>query len=174
MHQRSDFGKDRNTPEGLAYSCKFIVSQRNKANHDKNHERLNARHAERRLDRKKSSISIEWAMKKLVADARRRATTKDIAFDLDAKLLERPTHCPLLGFELIYQADHKRLPNSASIDRIDSRHGYVHWNVWVISWRANQIKSDATLDELRRICDGLGKRAAGRLLDEVQHDGYPA
>ena len=42
----------------------------------------------------------------------------------------------------------KRLENSASLDRIDNVKGYIPGNVQVISWRANRVKSDATLDEL--------------------------
>lgn len=40
---------------------------------------------------------------------------------------------------------------SPSLDRIDNRLGYVKGNVIVVSHRANAIKRDATLDELRRI-----------------------
>jgi hypothetical protein len=93
-------------------------------------------------------------------------------FDLRAEDLTMPTYCPLLGYELVYQADGVRVAASASLDRINSSIGYVADNCWIISWRANQIKSDATVDELRLIADGLYR--AGRLLDGVTHDGFPA
>ncbi|HWH74938.1 MAG TPA: hypothetical protein VNV16_11820, partial [Methylibium sp.] len=56
---------------------------------------------------------------------------------------------------------------------IDSRRGYTTDNVWVICWRANQIKNDATLDELKRLVAALEQKAAGRLLDGVEHNGFP-
>jgi predicted RND superfamily exporter protein len=44
-----------------------------------------------------------------------------------------------------------------SLDRIDSKKGYTPDNVWVISHRANQIKNDATIEELKLITENLEK-----------------
>ncbi|WP_145960516.1 hypothetical protein [Novosphingobium meiothermophilum] len=41
--------------------------------------------------------------------------------------------------------------NSPSLDRIEPELGYVPGNTIVISNRANRLKSDATIDELRAI-----------------------
>lgn len=41
--------------------------------------------------------------------------------------------------------------DSYSLDRIDSSRGYVKGNIWVISLRANRIKNDSTVEELRLI-----------------------
>ena len=38
-----------------------------------------------------------------------------------------------------------------SLDRIDSSKGYVKDNIWVISHKANSIKNNATLTELKLI-----------------------
>lgn len=174
MHPRSAFGRDRNTPEGLAYACKAVVSRRNKAAHINAREANNARHVRTRAARKAGPASIDWAMKKLVSDARRCAEDRCLPFSIDATAIPRPTHCPVFGIELVYQAKGKRLPNSASLDRFDSQRGYTSDNVWVISWRANQIKSDATLSELQALCNAIGKKAAGRLLDGVEHSAFPS
>ena len=152
---------------------KKVISERNKRYHDANRERINARHIELRANRKAGPDAIDWAMKKLVGDARRRAKNKGIAFELESLAIQRPTHCPVLGLELVYQATGARVPNSASLDRIDSSKGYTPENVWVISWRANQIKSDATLAELEQLCEALRKKAAGRQLDGRTWDGFP-
>ena len=40
-----------------------------------------------------------------------------------------------------------------SIDRIDPKKGYVKDNIIVVSMRANRIKTDATVDEIRRVAD---------------------
>lgn len=40
-----------------------------------------------------------------------------------------------------------------SLDRTDNRKGYVRGNVRVISFRANQIKNDASADELRALAE---------------------
>lgn len=38
--------------------------------------------------------------------------------------------------------------NSPSIDRIDSTKGYTRDNIQIISWKANSIKRNASLEEL--------------------------
>ena len=66
-----------------------------------------------------------------------------------------PERCPYLGVEFDgrYYEDRPQgaagaLPNSPSLDRIDSSRGY-HWdNIQVISFLANRIKTNATDEEL--------------------------
>lgn len=169
MHPKTAFGKDKNTPQALAYACKDAVKGRNKVAHEKNRVANNERHAALRADRKKSPDAKLWAIKKLLDDARRRARQRNLEFSISTGDFDASALCPIFGVELIYQANEVRSPNSASLDRIDSGKGYIQGNIWIISWRANQIKSDATPDELRAIADALdvrlGKRAAGALLD---------
>jgi hypothetical protein len=85
-----------------------------------------------------------------LANARRRAEIKGLDFDLTHDDLVIPDICPILGIPL-YFGRKKYLNNSPALDRINNALGYVKGNVIVISWRANRIKSDATLDELRAI-----------------------
>lgn len=49
------------------------------------------------------------------------------------------------------------LAASPSIDRIVPELGYVPGNIAIISWRANDLKKDATADEMRRIADWIDK-----------------
>lgn len=68
--------------------------------------------------------------------------------------LEWPTHCPVFGIELNWFA--LRLSeDSPTIDRIDNTKGYIPGNVMIISWRANRIKNDGTLEEHQMICEYL-------------------
>lgn len=71
--------------------------------------------------------------------------------------LDWPTHCPVLGIELDYFAE-SRQENSPSFDRIDSTIGYVTGNVKIISWRANRIKNDGTVEEHEKIIEYLRTR----------------
>jgi hypothetical protein len=59
------------------------------------------------------------------------------------------THCPLLGIELTYSKYCGTTPNNyATLDRIDPQKGYVMGNVQIISFRANTLKGDASIEEL--------------------------
>lgn len=56
----------------------------------------------------------------------------------------------MLGVELLYSFGREvsHVWNRATLDRWDNSKGYVPGNVFVISWRANKLKADATLDEV--------------------------
>lgn len=70
--------------------------------------------------------------------------------------LEYPKYCPVLGLELDWFHE-VRSENSPSINRIDSTKGYIKGNVAVMSWRANRIKNDGTLEEHQKIVEYLSK-----------------
>jgi hypothetical protein len=81
--------------------------------------------------------------------AKDRAKTRALPFALH---LREPC-CAIpdnLGIALVYGRKSKAgpAPSSPSIDRIRPELGYVPGNVRVISMRANQIKSNASADEL--------------------------
>lgn len=63
-----------------------------------------------------------------------------------------PLTCPVFGTPLVFNRG-QPCDNSISFDRIDSTKGYSRDNVIIISHRANTIKTNATLDELRRLVD---------------------
>jgi hypothetical protein len=60
--------------------------------------------------------------------------------------------CPLLNVKLTYENFEGRAPdNYATLDKIDPNGGYVEGNVQIVSFRANTLKSNATLEELKMI-----------------------
>jgi hypothetical protein len=61
-----------------------------------------------------------------------------------------PSRCPVFGFPLKV-ARGQRADNSPSLDRVVPKLGYVPGNVIVVSWLANRIKSNATVDELQQV-----------------------
>lgn len=61
-----------------------------------------------------------------------------------------PETCPVLGIPISPEFT-CRSDNTPSVDRVDPSRGYVKGNCIVISWRANRLKSDATLNELQRM-----------------------
>lgn len=78
-----------------------------------------------------------------------RCLKKGIEFDLKEEDIEVPEVCPILGIPLTTQKGQGVRFNTASIDRLDPTRGYTKDNIWVISFKANLMKNDANVDELR-------------------------
>lgn len=78
-----------------------------------------------------------------------RAKRQGIEFSITMADLPWPERCPVFGHPLVVGGE--RTENSPSIDRIDNSKGYVPGNVVVVSWKANRIKNDGTLDDLKKI-----------------------
>ena len=91
----------------------------------------------------------------VVINDTKRAKKKGIEFNLTLDDIPQiPVVCPVLGIPIIPN-DGISAPsdNSPSIDRIDSTKGYIKGNIRIISNRANRIKADATVDELRMVLE---------------------
>lgn len=83
---------------------------------------------------------------------KKRAKENGLEFNLTIDDIHIPAKCPVLGFPLVIGGRlRSQIWNSPSLDRCDNTMGYVKGNVRVISHRANGLKSDATLDEIRRV-----------------------
>ena len=79
--------------------------------------------------------------------AKYRAKQKGLDFTITKEDIVIPDTCPLLGTPMV----------SPSLDRIDSSKGYTPDNVWVISNRANTLKNNATLMELKTLLENWEK-----------------
>jgi hypothetical protein len=61
-----------------------------------------------------------------------------------------PEVCPVLGIPL--KVNTSRVSSgSPSLDRKDNNKGYTKDNTYVISYRANSLKNDATIEELEKV-----------------------
>lgn len=96
--------------------------------------------------RRKQQSPIKWMLK----EVEYRAKKKGIPFDLTEKDIVIPEVCPILGIPLVFNEGHGK-DNSPSLDRFIPELGYVKGNVAVISYRANTIKSSATLQEVAAV-----------------------
>lgn len=83
-------------------------------------------------------------------DARKRALANDVPFSIEPDDIVIPPICPVLGIGLLAKGPRDHTP---SLDRIVPALGYVPSNIRVISFRANRIKSDATVAELRAVLE---------------------
>ena len=139
-----DIAKQR---PGLRYCSN--VCQRRAAN-----KRYYARHCDRiKADRLENPLD---ARRRMLARVKSRAKRLGIPFDLDIEDFSIPERCPVLGFHIKPNSGRRRyFGDSPSLDRIEPSKGYVKGNVRVISARANLLKSDATVEELRAVLSDL-------------------
>jgi hypothetical protein len=86
----------------------------------------------------------------LLKVARSRAKEKGLECTIKATDIIVPDLCPIMGIKL-GRARGAFDRASPSLDRIDSSKGYVPGNVRVISWIANKLKNDMTLDQVRNL-----------------------
>lgn len=93
--------------------------------------------------------------------AKHRAQQKGLDFDITPDDIVIPEYCPLLGVGLT-QGDECGIRDfSPSLDRINPHKGYTKDNVWVISYRANTIKSSAHPKEIMLLAENLLKKYEG-------------
>lgn len=98
--------------------------------------------------------SMKWMHKhpetQLLVSARGRAKQRGMECTLKVGDIKIPNLCPVLGIPLQPRSG-KFSHNSPSIDRIDNDKGYTKENIIIVSFRANSIKKDASLEELQKI-----------------------
>lgn len=87
--------------------------------------------------------------------AKRRGLPFTITLD---DMPEVPTHCPVFGFPLELNIG-SRSPDAPSLDRIDTTKGYEPGNIEFISWRANYLKRNGTLEEFEQLVAHMRKSA---------------
>lgn len=119
--------------------CKYNEARRIKFKEDPNyreHVKLGKRISSRK--------NLE---QKMIGRAKTRSIKKGYEFNITREDIVIPEYCPLLGLKL-ESGSKGKYSMSPSIDRIDPSKGYVKGNIWVISTKANTMKSDATQEQL--------------------------
>lgn len=95
-------------------------------------------------------------IRSMIQNAKSRAKKQGIPFTISNDDIAIPDTCPVLGIPIVWGIGQGRMNDSSpSLDKIVPELGYVPGNVCVISWKANRLKSDATLSDLQAICNYL-------------------
>ena len=96
-------------------------------------------------------------LKYLIYAAKARAEKFGLDFNLTETSLTMPDFCPVFGKPFV--VGNRDL--APSLDRIRPEQGYVEGNVAVISFRANRLKMNASLAELKQLVSWLEKQDSG-------------
>lgn len=116
----------------------------------------------RKISHRPSATYFTRRYKDWFYNAKTRAKKLGLAWDLSFEDVVVPETCPLLGIPIRFSTRKEdSIDHSPSIDRLDNTKGYTKDNVWVISWRANKIKNDATISELKLLTANLERKLRG-------------
>lgn len=136
----------------------------NRRYHQRNRKKRNAKNKIwTKNNRERRGVTwFNWREKNkvraLLYGAKTRAKEKGLECTVAAADIAMPLECPLLGIPFVHGQRKKPVDGSPTLDRIDNSKGYVFGNVWVISYRANKIKNDATMAELFLIANRLSEK----------------
>lgn len=132
------FGKHSATYDGLMGMCRECRRPYSAAHYDK------------------------WIKKnptrRLWSAARHRASRANLPFDITPEDIIVPDVCPVFGIEFEVNTGEKAKYNSPSLDRFIPELGYVKSNIQVISFRANWIKQNATLQEVEALAKWMREK----------------
>jgi hypothetical protein len=102
-------------------------------------------------------------LKKQFSSRKQSAIRNGIPFTIKFEDIEQPEYCPILGLKLNYEWSGKGIRDNskATLDKVVPELGYIPGNVYVISWRANKLKCDMTLVELKKIMNYIKEKTNG-------------
>lgn len=89
--------------------------------------------------------------------AKRRAKKANVEFSISVSDVAIPKHCPVLGIAITQNG--RTGDGSPTIDRINPIMGYRLDNIMVISSRANRIKNNASIEELKMVISYMQSHA---------------
>jgi hypothetical protein len=91
-----------------------------------------------------SSLSPEY---KIWYAIKSKCKKNNIEFDLDVSDIDPPKLCPVFNIPL----DRRDSNHTPSVDRVDPSKGYTKDNICVISLKANRMKQDSSIDDLKML-----------------------
>jgi len=173
------FSRNKNCRGGLNSTCRSCLQAYQQAYREQNKERLREEKREwyRRhnpKERYRTALRIAKELHPLRVRARllrqgmrERARLANLPFDDEhfsvsrlIQMIQGSSECPCCHKPIDYSyKDGKPKNSSPSIDRMNPRKGYTLDNVTLICWRCNNLKRDASADELEMVAKWMRSHA---------------
>jgi|DEB19_MinimDraft_3_1074340.scaffolds.fasta_scaffold48290_2 hypothetical protein len=138
-------------------SCRVCKNLYYQSRREKNREEYNLYCREKKRQNyspeKRHKAYIDNIEKEMFYGAKRRAKIKNIIFTISKKDIIIPNCCPVLGIPL----DRRDKQHTPTLDRIINENGYTKNNVQVISFKANTLKNNGTIEDFEKIIDYMKK-----------------
>lgn len=164
----ADFASDRFTKDGRKIYCRACVSEQySKWSQGPGYEKRQEKAKAAKREFKEANPKMAWCRQAKNA-AQRRSVQKGWTNHLTVDWLydNAPDVCPLLGIPLRYDRVVMG-EDSPAVDRIDNDAPYVPENCWIISCKANRIKTNATVDEIEMVARNFRKFIDARASTET-------
>jgi hypothetical protein len=161
LRDTSLFNKHSGSRDGIDSWCRPCKAKQAKQYYWDHAEvqRALAKRRGRKNSKKQRKLRHRFPEKFLCLWAKHRAKMKGLVFTLRPEDIHVPDFCPVLGIRLKFgRGSGGAVDASPTLDQIRPGQGYVPGNVAVISKRANRIKGDAFLKELKQIVAWLEKQ----------------
>ena len=152
----SEFHRDKSKKSGYKSHCKQCVKHAFENYKDMGlYQKRLGRYKKQRQVERQERPQAAWA-KSVASNLGKRS---NLPVEINRQWLEANvgTHCPCLGIEFLF-CQGKTTAASPSVDRVDSSLGYTEDNCWIISHKANRIKSDATVAEIEAVAAAVRSR----------------
>lgn len=165
----SEFNKQTKSRDGVSSYCRVCSSIKvkewrientdHKREYHRNYERTDKakvrrkRYRDAHIDEYRESSQQFYRdnpERNLVYEARKRAKHRQVPCTITFEDIVIPQTCPVLGIPLERTGMNNR-DSSPSLDCVIPSLGYIPGNIAVISYRANRIKNDATIDEILKV-----------------------
>jgi hypothetical protein len=136
---------------------KDIILARNKAKYEENKVEYLEYKKEYYLEHQEHYSQLskkdrrENPAKYLLKNAKKRAKDKNLPIDITIEDIIIPDVCPVLGIPLVIGNTLEERDSSPSLDRIIPELGYVKGNIRVISFKANSLKKDGSIEDFEKI-----------------------
>jgi len=145
--------RKRVNPKGWHRYCKVCNYAYLKRLKERAYSRIRERVAQRRVDDPVFRATMIWR------GARTRARHKGLDFSVELSTVISGVltgECAITGipFDFSRQSRHSN-SFSPSIDRIDSKKGYIEGNVQIVCWIYNRAKSAGTHDDVLRLAEAI-------------------
>jgi len=111
----------------------------------------------RKIKNSEKESRIHSTILELLKGARSRSRKKNFENEMDYKFLKKlisNNECPVFNKRFVFRGEtDRKSPNrmSPSLDRVDNSKGYTMENVRVISYKANNLKSNATIEQIESL-----------------------
>lgn len=101
-----------------------------------------------RLIQSQIDYRVQHPERQILRSTKHQAKKIGVEFNLTIEDIVIPEYCPYMGVKITYIYGNGKQQYNPSIDRIDPTKGYIKGNVQMISYLANRMKQDATIEQL--------------------------